>query len=73
MSVTTTSGLLGLDGREQRVEIAADGGDLEVGLRREQPPHALADEVVVLGEDEPDRHGANNTAVTPLDASARTT
>ena len=56
MSVTTTSGSLRVDRVEQRVEVAAHGGDLEVGLRLEQAPHALADEVVVVGQHEPDRH-----------------
>ena len=46
-----------VDRGEQRVEIAAHGRDLEVGLRLEQTPDALADEVVILGEHEPDRHG----------------
>ena len=44
------------DRREQRVEVTADGGDLEVGRRLEQAPDALSDEVMVLGEHEPDRH-----------------
>ena len=53
---------LGVDRSEQRVEVAAHGRDLEVGLRLEQPPDALADEVVVLGEHEPDRHGEDTAA-----------
>ena len=57
MSVTTTSGLHAIDGLEQRLEVAADGDDLEPGLGLEQAPHALADEVVVLREHDPDRHG----------------
>ena len=57
MSVTTTSGRLGGDGAEQRFQVAADGSDLEVHLRLEQAPDALADEVVILGEHDPDRHG----------------
>ena len=66
MSVTTTSGRARLDRGEQRVEVAADGDDLELGLRLEQAPHALADEVVVLGEHEADRHAAEHT--TALDS-----
>jgi hypothetical protein len=42
---------------EQRAEVAADGRDLEVRPRLEQTPHTFADQVVVLGEHEPDRHG----------------
>ena len=45
------------DRREQRVEVAARRRDLEVGPRLEQAPDAFADEVVVLREHEPDRHG----------------
>ena len=48
--------LLRVDRGEQRVEVAADSRDLEVGPRLEQPPDALADEIVILGEHEPDRH-----------------
>ena len=57
---------LSVDRGEQRVEIAADGRDLEVGMRLEQAPDALTDEVVVLGEHEPDRRMAEDTPVTPL-------
>ena len=46
-----------LDGGEQRWEVAAHGSDLEVGPRLEQAPYAFADEVVILREHEPDRHG----------------
>ena len=64
---------LRVDRGEQRVEVAAHGRDLEVGLGLEQAPDALADEVVVLGEHEPDRHGREDTAVTSPspDATAR--
>jgi hypothetical protein len=55
-SVRTTSGPFSATGREQRVEIVADGCDLEVVLRLEQPPKPLADEVLILGEHDPDRH-----------------
>ena len=47
----------GLDRGEERIEIAARGHDLQVGLRLEQTPETLTDEVVILGEHEPDRHG----------------
>ena len=56
MSVTTTSGRSVVDRVEQRVEVPAHGDDLEVGLRLEQAPHSLADEVVVVGQHDPDRH-----------------
>ena len=35
---------LSVDRCEQRVEVAAHGRDLEVGLRLEQPLHTFADE-----------------------------
>ena len=41
---------------EQRVQVVADGGDLEVRPCLEQPPDPLANEIVILGEHEPDRH-----------------
>ena len=47
---------LGIDGGEQRVEIAARRDDLDLGLRLEQAPDALADEIVVFGEHDSDRH-----------------
>ena len=47
---------LGVDRGEQRVEIAADGDDLDVGLVCEQPRDPLADEVVVFGEHHASRH-----------------
>ena len=56
MSVTTTSGRSRLDRGEQRLEVAADGDDLDVRLRLEQTTDALADEVVVVGEHDADRH-----------------
>ena len=49
-------GLLGVDRREQPVEVAAHCGDLDVRLRLEQPAEAFANEVVVLGEHDPDGH-----------------
>jgi hypothetical protein len=56
MSVRDDIGLLGLDGSEERVEIAAAGDELKLGLRLQQAPDALAHEVTVLSEDQPDRH-----------------
>ena len=57
MSVTTTSGRSASTAASSDVEIATDGHDLEVGSRLEQAPDAFADEVVILCEHEPDRHG----------------
>ena len=48
---------LAIDGLEQRLEVAAGRRDLEPGLGLEQAPYAFADEVVVLREHDPDRHG----------------
>ena len=48
---------LAIDGLEQRVEVSADRGDLEPGLRVEQPPDAFTDEVVVFGKHDADGHG----------------
>ena len=44
MSVTTTSGRSASTAASSEWEVAAHGSDLEVGLRLEQPPYALADE-----------------------------
>jgi two-component system cell cycle response regulator DivK len=52
---------MGCDGGEQRVEVVANGSDLEVVLRLEQPSKAFADEVLVLGEHNPDRHREEDT------------
>ena len=49
-------GFLGLHRSKERIEIAADGNDLELGLRLEQPPQAFADEKMVFREHHPDRH-----------------
>ena len=49
-------GALGLDRCEQRVEVAARGCDLDLRLELEQATETLADEVVVIGEHDPDRH-----------------
>ena len=48
---------LHVDGGEERIEVTARRCHLEPRLRLEQPPDALADEVVVLREHEADRHG----------------
>ena len=49
-------GPLGLDSGDQRVEVGADGGHLELRLRLEQAADALAHEVVVFRQHDPDRH-----------------
>jgi hypothetical protein len=49
---------LGVDRRQQRVEVATRGRDLHVGVRLEQAPDALANEVVILGQHETDGHEA---------------
>ena len=72
MSVTTTSGRSASTAASSDVEVAADGGDLEVRLRLEQAPDALAHEVVILGEHESDRHALEDTPVTsPVPQTAR--
>ena len=63
MSVTTTSGCSASTAASKRVEVAADGGNLEFGLRLEQSPHPLADEVVVVGQHQPDGHSVEDTTV----------
>ena len=50
--------MLRLHRGEQGVEVAAHRRDLDVGLGLEQPLHALAHEQMILGDHEPDRHGA---------------
>jgi hypothetical protein len=42
---------------EQRIEVAADRRDLELVPGLEQTPEALADQVLVFGEHDPNRHG----------------
>ena len=49
-------GPLGFHRGEQRVQVAGRGNDLDVGMRLEQPARALADEIVVVGEHETNRH-----------------
>jgi len=50
--------MLRLHGGEQGVEVAADGSDLEVGIGLEQTRDALAHEEMILGDHQPDWHGA---------------
>ena len=50
--------MLRLHGGEQGIEVAAHGRDLDVGIGLEQPPHALAHEEMIVGDHEPERHGA---------------
>ena len=57
-------GALSVDRGEQGVEVVAHGRDLELLLRLEQTPNALADEVLIFGEHEPDRHPGEDTAKT---------
>ena len=45
----------GLGAGDQLVVVAGGPDDLEVGLDREQRPHALADDHVVVGEEDGDR------------------
>jgi hypothetical protein len=47
---------LGIHRGKQGVQVAARRRDLDVMLRLEQPSNALADDQVILGEDDPDRH-----------------
>jgi hypothetical protein len=49
-------GRLLVDRGQERVEVAAHGSDLDLRHRLEQTAHSLADEVVVVGEHEPNRH-----------------
>ena len=56
MSVTHDVGLLGVDRGEQLVEVAARADDLDVVLRLEQAGEPFAHEIVVFGDDHPDRH-----------------
>ena len=43
---------------EQGVEVAANGRDLELGICFEQPSDALAHEEMIIGDHQPERHGA---------------
>ena len=49
------------DRGEERLEVVARCDDLDLGPRLEQTTQPLADEVVVLGEHEADRHAAEHT------------
>ena len=77
MSVRTTSGVVGLDHGDEAVEVLAHARDLDVGVDLEQAGDGFAHQVVVLGHDDPDRHGgeANATSIVrpgslPVDACA---
>ena len=61
MSVSTTSGTLGVDHGEQLVEVAARADHLDLGLRLEEPDDSFAHEIAVFGDDHPDRHGRQVT------------
>ena len=50
--------MLRLHRGEEGIEVAAHGRDLDVGIGLEQPPHALAHEEMIVGDHEPERHGA---------------
>ena len=52
-------GVLGLDEREQAVEVLADAHDLEIALLRDEGANPLAHQDIVLGEDEADGHGSS--------------
>ena len=56
MSVSTTSGSLGLDRREQLVEITARPDDLDAVLRLEEPHDTFPHEITVFGDHYPYRH-----------------
>ena len=63
MSVTTTSGLSDLDRFEQRIEIAASGGDFHVRLGIEQAADTFANEVVVFRQNKANRHSDQHMTV----------
>src|SRR5207244_1349894 len=48
---------LGVNGGEQRVEVAARRGELHVLLGFEQAAHTFADQKIVFGEHHSNRHG----------------
>ena len=56
MSVTSTWGAAAVGARDQLVVVAGDADDLEVGLHAQQRPDAFADDHVVVGEEDGDRH-----------------
>ena len=57
-----------VDRAQQRVQVAADAGHLQLGLGRQQSANPLADEVVVLGQHQPDRHEQRIRPVTETEA-----
>ena len=57
MSVTTTSGRSVAAAAHERVVVGAGRHDLEVVLGVDELLDALAHDVVVLGEDDPQDHG----------------
>ena len=61
MSVTTTSGRSRLDGPERLVVAAGRGDDLEVADRGQELHERLADEVAVVGDDDPCCHAKTIT------------
>ena len=66
MSVTSTWGAAASAPGDQLVVVAGGPDDLEVGLHREQRPHALADDDVVVGEEHRDPIGAVGARTHPL-------
>ena len=73
MSVTTTSGRSASTAASSESRSSQTADDLELVLRLEQAPNTLADEVLVLGEHDPDRHRREDTAMRrrPAGRSAR--
>ena len=54
---------------DQRVEVFAHARDLDVGDAVEQARDGLANEVVVLGDHDPDRHAGEATRRLPVAGS----
>ena len=50
--------MLRLHRGEEGIEVAAHGGDLDVGIGLEQSLQPLAHEEMIVGDHEPERHGA---------------
>ena len=46
-----------LDALEERRQVGSDTDELEVALSGEEATHAVAQQDVVLGQHDPDRHG----------------
>ena len=57
MSVSTASGLCSGDGAVQRLRVGHGLDQVDLGGLGQQARHALAHEVVVVGEDDAHRHG----------------